>query len=127
MLVQLRVPLLNSVACQPLASRARRKSTRITAVTSAADSDPIESPNSETSLILTSSEGSETANSVAIRQRARFVVSSVGDLLRVNCEGASHSPAVNAGSANQHLQHDLQLRSRERLRQKNDCAGGKTV
>ena len=35
--------------------------------------------------------------------------------------------ALVAGFANQHLQHDVQLSCRERLRQKDDRAGRETV
>src|SRR5215213_347149 len=88
---QSRVPLLNSATRQPAASRARRKSAWTNATTNAADSDPIDNPNGEISLILTASEGSVTPNKLATRQRARLVVNSVSDLLRANCDGASHS------------------------------------
>src|SRR5689334_16947532 len=93
MFTQLRVPLLNSETCQPLVSRAKRKSTRTRAVTSADDSDPRLSPYGSISLILTSSEGRATPNRLATKQRARFVISAVANVLRPNRDGVLHSPS----------------------------------
>src|SRR5689334_3330515 len=96
---QSRLPLLNSATRQRFPSKTKRKSPRTNASTRAADSDPIDKPNGEISLILTSSDGSVTPNKLATRQRARRVVNSVENLVPVDCDDGSHSPAGNSAPA----------------------------